>query len=153
MKSSFHSLIPFLLLFCCCKFWRLGSVQFPCSKAHILSSWRLETRPTLLNWNLLYNRFALTTQKTQLLYCWEVVFRAPLLFDCCLRIRCRGNVFTESLPSNERLFCLHYSGCRTSCHSMFPIHSAPPPPQGIRHHYTSVGLICVKSLFAQWQIQ
>jgi hypothetical protein len=34
------------------------------------------------------------------------------LLDCCLRIRCRGNVFTESLPSNERLFWLRYSGFR-----------------------------------------
>jgi hypothetical protein len=32
------------------------------------------------------------------------------LLDCCLRIHCRGNVFTESLPSNERLFWLCYSG-------------------------------------------
>jgi hypothetical protein len=23
--------------------------------------------------------------------------------DCCFLIRCRGNLFTESLPSNERL--------------------------------------------------
>jgi hypothetical protein len=31
-------------------------------------------------------------------------------FDCCLLIRCRGNLFTESLPSNERVLWLSYSG-------------------------------------------
>jgi hypothetical protein len=38
-------------------------------------------------------------------------------FDCCLRIRCRGNVFTEHLPSNGRLLWFHYSGFRASYHS------------------------------------
>jgi hypothetical protein len=28
---------------------------------------------------------------------------AQQYFHCCLRIRCRGKLFTESLPSNERL--------------------------------------------------
>jgi hypothetical protein len=37
--------------------------------------------------------------------------------DCCLRILYRGNVFIELLPSNERLFWLHYSGFRVSCHN------------------------------------
>jgi hypothetical protein len=32
----------------------------------------------LLNWTLLYNHFARTTQETQPLYCWEGVFTAPL---------------------------------------------------------------------------
>jgi hypothetical protein len=41
MKSSFHSLIPFLPLFCRCQFRRLDAVQ---SQAHILAGWRLETR-------------------------------------------------------------------------------------------------------------
>jgi hypothetical protein len=43
---------------------------------------------------------------------------ATKLHDCCLRIRCRWNVFTESLPSNERLFLIHYSGFRASRHSI-----------------------------------
>lgn len=29
---------------------------------------------------------------------------------CCVRIRCQGNVFTEPLISNGRLFRLHYPG-------------------------------------------
>jgi hypothetical protein len=29
----------------------------------------------------------------------------------------RGNVFIESLRSNERIFCLHYSGFQVSCHN------------------------------------
>jgi hypothetical protein len=35
-----------------------------------------------------------------------------MLLDCLLHIRCRGIVFTESLPGNERLFWLDYSGFR-----------------------------------------
>jgi hypothetical protein len=35
-----------------------------------------------------------------------------------LSIRWRGNVFTEPLPSNERLLWLHYSGLQASCHVM-----------------------------------
>jgi hypothetical protein len=37
--------------------------------------------------------------------------------DCCLRIRYRGNIFTESLPSDERKLWLHYSGFQASCHN------------------------------------
>jgi hypothetical protein len=44
MKSSFHSLIPFLSLFCNCQFRRLNSIQFLYSQAHIPAGWRLETR-------------------------------------------------------------------------------------------------------------
>jgi hypothetical protein len=38
-------------------------------------------------------------------------------FDCCLHIRCRGNLFTESLPSIERLLWLRYSGFQASHHN------------------------------------
>jgi hypothetical protein len=79
MKSSFHSLIPFLPLFCNCQFRRFDSIQLLCSQAHIPAGWHLETRLTLLNWTLLYNHFAWTTQKTQPLYCWEGMFTTPLL--------------------------------------------------------------------------
>jgi hypothetical protein len=44
MKSSCHSPITFLLLFCRCQFRRLDSIQILCSQAHILAGWRLETR-------------------------------------------------------------------------------------------------------------
>jgi hypothetical protein len=43
---------------------------------------------------------------------------AQQYLDCCLRIRCRGNVFTKSLPSNECLLWLHYSGFQASCHDI-----------------------------------
>jgi hypothetical protein len=66
MKSFFHSLIPFLPLFCLC------------SQANVLAGWRLETQPTPLNWTLLYNHFARTTQKTQPPYCWEGVITVQL---------------------------------------------------------------------------
>jgi hypothetical protein len=42
-------------------------------------------------------------------------------FDCCLRIRYRGNLFIESLPSNERLLWLRYSGFQASCHNILYI--------------------------------
>jgi hypothetical protein len=38
---------------------------------------------------------------------------------CCLLIPCCGNLFTESLPSNERLLWFHYSSFQASFHSMF----------------------------------
>jgi hypothetical protein len=71
------------------------------------------------------NYSARTTQKTQRLYCWEGVFAAPLhgngSYSTVFVIRCRGNLFTEPLPSNKRLFWLHYSGFRASCHKMATI--------------------------------
>jgi hypothetical protein len=45
MKSSLHSPVPFLPLFCSCQFRRLDPVQF---QAHILAGWLLETRPFTL---------------------------------------------------------------------------------------------------------
>jgi hypothetical protein len=81
-KSFLHSLIPLLPLFCSCQFRRLDSIQFLCSQTHIPASWRPETRLFTamngLNWILLYNHFARTTQKTQPLYCWEDVYTAQL---------------------------------------------------------------------------
>jgi hypothetical protein len=37
---------------------------------------------------------------------------------CCLRIRCRGNLFTEPLRNNGRLIWLHYFGIQAPCYSM-----------------------------------
>jgi hypothetical protein len=86
MKSSFHSLIPFLPLFCNCQFGRLDWIQFLCSEAHILAGWRLETRLTLLNWNLLFNSFARTVQKFNGSYsivaCVFVAVGMPLPSPC-----------------------------------------------------------------------
>jgi hypothetical protein len=31
---------------------------------------------------------------------------------------CRGNVFTAPLPSNGRIYSLHYSGLQPSCHNI-----------------------------------
>jgi hypothetical protein len=41
-----------------------------------------------------------------------------MLLDRCLRILCRGNVCTESLPSNEHLFWFQYSGFWASCQNI-----------------------------------
>jgi hypothetical protein len=43
MKSSFHSQIPLLPVFCNFQFRRLDSIQLLCSQVHILTGWRLET--------------------------------------------------------------------------------------------------------------
>jgi hypothetical protein len=118
MNSSFHNLISFLPLFCNCQ---LNSVP-------LLPSSYLDRLPSrnstqfFFNWTVLYNHFTRTTQKTQPLCCWEGVCIAPLL-DCCLRIRCRWNVFTESLPSNEHLFWLDCFCCRASCHSIIGLYN------------------------------
>jgi hypothetical protein len=85
MKSSFHSLIPFLPLFCNCQFRRLDSVQFLCSQAHVLAGWRLELDSVLIlsfstslcYRTLLYNNFARNPQKT-----------ASVVKKACLMIRC-----------------------------------------------------------------
>jgi hypothetical protein len=45
------------------------------------------------------------------------MFTSPLhRNDRCLRIHCRGHIFAEPLPSNERLLWLNYSGFQASCH-------------------------------------
>jgi hypothetical protein len=49
---------------------------------------------------------------------YSAVAQQRKLLDSCSRIRCRGNAFTESLPSNGRPFWRHYSGFRVSCHSI-----------------------------------
>jgi hypothetical protein len=39
----------------------------------------------------------------------------------CLRIRCRGNMFTEPLSSNKHILWLHYSGLQASCHNIMQL--------------------------------
>jgi hypothetical protein len=98
MKFSFHSLIPILSLFCQLPTKFSSELVSRLAGVSKLDSIRLR----LLKSILLHKHFARTTQKTQPLYCLEAVFTAPLhskrkLFDCRLRIRCRENVFAESL--------------------------------------------------------
>jgi hypothetical protein len=95
MKSSFHSLIPSLL----CLLNHLG-----------LSSPELD--PVLDNNSFkracssLYNHSERIMQKTQPLYCWEGLFTDPLPNNgrhIIARVRFLGNMFTESLSSNESI--------------------------------------------------
>jgi hypothetical protein len=112
MKPSFHSLIPFLPLFRSCQFRRLDSVQFLCSHAHIPVGWRLETR---VNWTLPCNHSERTTQKTQILYCWEGVF-TPLLLayslprGICVPSRCLAmNAYSDfAIPDFGRHVTVFY---------------------------------------------
>jgi hypothetical protein len=68
----------FLSIFYNCQFRRLDSIQFLCSHAHILAAGVSKLDSILLNWTLLYNYFARTTQRTQPVYCWEVIITASL---------------------------------------------------------------------------
>jgi hypothetical protein len=128
MKSSLRSLIPFLQFLLnhlrlshfsapCCNF------QFLCSQAHILAGWRLETRVDslrLLNRSLLYNHYVWPRRKHRL-----SIVEKVCLQRCCIATEvtqlffvyfCRGNVFIETMPSNDRPFWLRYSGFRMLCH-------------------------------------
>jgi hypothetical protein len=77
----------------------------------------------------LYNPSAWTMQKTQALYCWEGLFTDPLPSNgrpIVARVRSRGNVFTESLPSNGSIR-----------------HSIYVPTYSLNHlHYIRVYLLC-----------
>jgi hypothetical protein len=69
MKSSFHILIPFLTLL---------SDQFNSSAPNLICRQAGVSKLDFLNWNLLYNHFARTKQKTQTLYCWKGLFTTEL---------------------------------------------------------------------------
>jgi hypothetical protein len=124
-KSSFHSLIPLLLLFCNCHFRRFHSIQFFFSQAHILAGWRLETRlfterPKL---NCSCNHFARTTQKTQPLYFWEGVFTAPLHSNGCYsNVACvffAAGMYLLSRCLAMNVYCdVTIPGFRASCHNI-----------------------------------
>jgi hypothetical protein len=93
------------------------------SRAQVLSS-----QPPLQNWtndwlsSLAYNISARTTYKTPR-------FQQQLYF--CVRIRCRGNVFTEPLPRNGR--------CLQSLHSNGSVrHIIYRHPFFVRHTYAGV---------------
>jgi hypothetical protein len=86
MKSSFHSRIPFLPLFCNCQFRRLDSIQFLCSQAHILAGWLLEALDDCQLRNSPNKHLSRTTRKIQRLYCLEGVFTAPLHSNGCYSI-------------------------------------------------------------------
>jgi hypothetical protein len=92
MKTSFHSLIHFLPFL-------LNHLRLPSPELDPI----LDNNEIKLPSLSLHNPLARTTQKTQPLYCWEGLFTDLLpnngrtIFEC---VRFRGNVFTESLPSN-----------------------------------------------------
>jgi hypothetical protein len=90
MKSSMHSLIHFLQLL-------LAHLRLPSPELDPVLDNSLK-RPFLS----LYNPLARTTQETQPPYCVEVLITDPLPSNGrpVARVRFRGNMFTESLPSN-----------------------------------------------------
>jgi hypothetical protein len=84
MKSSFHSLIPFLLsLF-----------------SHSIAIWRDSLSYSSGIGPSLYSLISDPTEHT------ISIVSVQEYFYCCLSIRCRRNLFTETLPSNECLIWL-----------------------------------------------
>jgi hypothetical protein len=111
MKSSFHSLIiPFLPLFCSCQ---LNSIPLlPSSCPGRLASGN-STNSSQLNSSL----YTLCTDHAEnsLFIVGKVLHNNG---SYSIVAYYRGNVFTESLPINEHLIWLHYSGLRASCRIM-----------------------------------
>jgi hypothetical protein len=115
MKPSFHSLIPFLPIFCNCQFRRLDSIQFLCSQALILTGWRLETQLSTLCCS---TEFLITIlHGSHEKHCFLLssiilgVFTAPLHNNGCCADHIENSLpivkaclprglFTVSLPSN-----------------------------------------------------
>jgi hypothetical protein len=117
MKSSLHSLISFLPLFCN---FQLNSIPLLPSSY----SGRLASRNSTQFFSI--ELFFITIlhasrRKLSLSFAVKACLQrrciATKLFDCCLSIRCRWNVFNKPLPSNERRFWPYYHGFRASCHN------------------------------------
>jgi hypothetical protein len=121
MKTFLHSLIPFLSLLCN---WQLNSNPLlPSSYPGRLTS-RNSTR---LDYDFSNEFFFITS-----LYGPRRRHNLSIIVKACLQRSCtateftrllpayslRVNVFTESLPNNDRLYWLYYSGLRASCHIM-----------------------------------
>jgi hypothetical protein len=138
MKSSFHSLIPFLPLFCNCQ---LNSIPLlPSSYPGRLTS-RNSTRffstelffITTYNGSRKKNNFSIVGKEclqrrciaTELLNCCLLIAAEICLPSRCIALNIYSavissgfgrhvTVFTVPLPSNGRLFWLHYSDFRLS---------------------------------------
>jgi hypothetical protein len=124
MKSSLYSLIPFLtflLNFLRLPFQELDPVLVPLLPSS--HPGRLAPRSST-DWNDLLVLFISRRHGLRRKHSLSIVEKACLqrrcmatkLFDCYLRIRCRGNVFTEQLSCNRLLLWFHYSDFRAPSH-------------------------------------
>jgi hypothetical protein len=127
MKSSFHSLIPSLPLFCSCQFRRLDSIQFLCTQVHIPAGWRLETRLFTVDYSTrtrlltvsFYNHSVRTMQKTASLLLRRLTgslrsnghtsvarvrFTRMYLSSCCLALGIHATVLFLSLLGSGAVF-------------------------------------------------
>jgi hypothetical protein len=100
IKSSSHSLVPFLPLFCSCQ---LSSV--PSSQAHLPAGWSLELdslldSTTTLFWRTLPYNHLHGTRRKHSVCCTDPL---PSSVRPIARVCFRGNVFTESLPSSRSI--------------------------------------------------
>jgi hypothetical protein len=97
MKSCFHSLTPFLPLFCICQFRTLYSIQF---QAHIPAGWRLAARVCTLCCSLEF--FFITALHGPHAKHRLVLSRIVLgVFTAALHSKVRGTEHTE----NSRYLC------------------------------------------------
>jgi hypothetical protein len=102
MKSSLHSLIPFLPLLCSCQFRRFNSTTLDyCSTPLLFCFYSYYSCPA----EHFLQPFCTDPTENTDFYCQECVFTNPLPSNGCpyiLRRVCLcGNVFSESLPSNS----------------------------------------------------
>jgi hypothetical protein len=174
MKSSFQSLTPFLSLFCNWQFWRLDSIQFLCSQAHILEGWRLEAEPYALIPFYAAEHVFITTlhgsrRKTQPI-CWSV-FTAPLhsngrkphrkhsfsvVAACLPRARVHRSVAWKrvALPNCSIVACVYYLATAVSMAPPF-FHGANTRifQQASKSMVTEYCLIIIKQICFQRNLQ
>jgi hypothetical protein len=136
-KSSLHRLIlslPFLLNHLGLTSPELdpildnNSLKLTLLQLNSLNFWQKISQTTFLP---LYKLSARTTQKTQRLCCWQGLFPDPLPSNWRLivaRVRFRGDVFTESLPSNgsicHNIYIRLENRIRFLVKSNFPLYTA-----------------------------
>jgi hypothetical protein len=119
VKSSFHSLIPFWPIFCNCQLNLIPLLPSLCP-GRLVSRNLIQffsTEPFFINIVHGPRRKHISLLLGRRFY--SSVAEQRKLLDCCLRICCRGDLFSESLLSNERILWFHYSGFRASCHHTY----------------------------------
>jgi hypothetical protein len=114
MKSSFHSLIPFL--------------------PSLLSHSATISRDSILISQL---------PEIHIIWCQDKPTENTASNSSSIVGHCRRNMFAKQLPSNGRLFWLRYSGFQASCHIASPLSLfIPNVLQAYHHFFFSEGCAC-----------
>jgi hypothetical protein len=126
--SQTNSFLAIILQLPIPKVWLNSIPLLPGSCPARLASQLDSSRLLILNWSLLYNHFAWTTQKTQLLYCSEGMFTAPLhnngsyLIVACVFFAAGMCLLSRCLAMNV---CCDFTiqAFRATCHNnLFSMH-------------------------------